>query len=227
MTDQWTDRLSEYLDGELPDAERTALEQHLGSCADCRAAVLDLRRVVRWAREAPSAEPGNLWPDIAARIGAVSPKVRSLDAHRARRQVAFTLPQLATAAALLIAIAGGGAWSLARSVGTAPTAPIATTAAPSTGIALPAGLPTRAEASYNAAVADLEAALAAGRDRLSPTTVATLERNLARIDQAIAEARRALAGDPANAYLNSHLATTMQQKLDVLQQAATLARAQS
>ncbi len=33
MNDQWTDRLSEYLDGELADAERVALEAHLASCA--------------------------------------------------------------------------------------------------------------------------------------------------------------------------------------------------
>jgi len=224
MSDTWTDRLSDYLDGELPEAERIALEQHLAACADCRTTMAGLRRVVHLAREASTVAPGDLWPGIAARIGASTSPVRSLDAHRARRRVAFTLPQLAAAAALLVSIAGGSAWWLARAE--RPAQPLA--AAPVTGsIALPAGLPSRAEASYNAAVADLEAALAAGRGRLSPTTVAALERNLTRIDQAIAEARRALASDPANAYLNSHLATTMQQKLDVLQQAATLARAQS
>ena len=37
MTDQWTDRLSEYLDGELLTGERTALEEHLVGCAACRA----------------------------------------------------------------------------------------------------------------------------------------------------------------------------------------------
>ncbi|PYP99161.1 MAG: hypothetical protein DMD34_00150, partial [Gemmatimonadetes bacterium] len=37
MKDQWTDRLSEYLDGELAGSERTALEAHLASCGNCRA----------------------------------------------------------------------------------------------------------------------------------------------------------------------------------------------
>lgn len=224
MTDTWTDRLSDYVDGELPETERVALEQHLAACSDCRGTLLDLRRVVSRAREAAPASPGNLWPGIAARIGASTTPVRSLDAHRVRRRVAFTLPQLAAAATLLLALGGATAWYFALAPRSGPTDPTVAISGPAV---LPAGLPSRAEASYNAAVADLEAALASGRGRLSPTTMATLERNLARIDQAIAEARRALASDPANAYLNSHLATTMQQKLDVLQQAATLARAQS
>ena len=29
MSDTWTDRLSEYLDGDLAEAERTALEEHV------------------------------------------------------------------------------------------------------------------------------------------------------------------------------------------------------
>jgi len=36
MNDQWTDRLSEYVDGGLASGERAALEAHLATCADCR-----------------------------------------------------------------------------------------------------------------------------------------------------------------------------------------------
>ena len=46
MNDQWTDRLSEYVDGELAAGERTALEAHLATCAECRATLEELRRVV-------------------------------------------------------------------------------------------------------------------------------------------------------------------------------------
>ncbi len=75
---------------------------------------------------------------------------------------------------------------------------------------------------YAAAVEDLERVLSAGRGQLDTTTVRVIEQNLAVIDQAIAQAQRALLADPANLYLNTHLAETMRRKLDLLRQAATL-----
>ena len=82
--------------------------------------------------------------------------------------------------------------------------------------------PTAADRSYDAAVADLQRVLDAGRGRLDTTTVRVIERNLATIDSAIAQAQRAVAADSANLYLNSHLAETMQRKLELLRQAAAL-----
>jgi hypothetical protein len=76
--------------------------------------------------------------------------------------------------------------------------------------------------SYDAAVGDLERVLEAGRGRLDTTTVRVIERNLATIDTAIAQAQRAVAADSGNLYLNSHLAETMRRKLELLRQAAAL-----
>ncbi len=70
---------------------------------------------------------------------------------------------------------------------------------------------------------DLERALAARRDQLDTATVRVLEENLGIIDQAISEARAALAEDPANAYLNAHLAATMWRKVHFLQKMAAVA----
>jgi hypothetical protein len=61
-----------------------------------------------------------------------------------------------------------------------------------------------------------------GRGRLDTTTVKVIERNLASIDSAIAQAQRALAADSASVYLNSHLAETRQRKLELLRRAAAL-----
>ena len=47
------------------------------------------------------------------------------------------------------------------------------------------------------------------RARLDPQTVRMVEANLEVIDAAIIQARRALAADPSNAYLNGHLAEQM------------------
>jgi hypothetical protein len=63
-----------------------------------------------------------------------------------------------------------------------------------------------ADEPFDRAVADLERILDAERERLDPGTVRVIERNLMAIDAAIAEARDALDRDPANTYLNSHLA---------------------
>ena len=225
MTDQWIDRLSEYLDGDLPPAERTALEAHLAGCPTCRTTMDELRHVVTRAHALVDQPVGtDLWGGVAARIGASGTPVVDLGARRVRRRVTLSLPQLAAAAILLLTV-GAGASTLAFRTAAAPSTAVA--AAPPAARAIPAGLPGKAELSYDTAVRDLEQALDAGRSRLSPKTVTVLQRNLDRIDVAIAEARAALAADPANAYLSGHLAATMQQKLALLQQATLLANAAS
>jgi hypothetical protein len=79
-----------------------------------------------------------------------------------------------------------------------------------------------ADAQFERAVADLERILVEQRDELDPGTVMVIERNLAAIDAAIREARTALDADPANQYLNSHLADARRRKIDLLRHAATL-----
>src|SRR6266705_2180371 len=197
--DNWTDRLSEYLDGTLAVGERAALEAHLVDCAAC---ALDDR--------APGAD---LWPKIAVGIGRAT-------ALRARRYFAFTVPQLIAASVALIILSGGATWLLrSRAVTATPVA-----------IAPPqAQWLAAADRSYETTVAELQGALVEGRrtGRLDSTTVRILERNLATIDTAIAQARRALAADPGSAYLNHHLADTMRRKLELLRQATALTGTQS
>jgi hypothetical protein len=72
---------------------------------------------------------------------------------------------------------------------------------------------------YSDALADLERAFYATRDRLDPATVATVERNLAIIDDAIRQTVEALKADPGSTFLYDHLERSRRQKLDVLRQA--------
>jgi hypothetical protein len=72
---------------------------------------------------------------------------------------------------------------------------------------------------YSDALADLERAFDATRDRLDPATVATVERNLAIIDDAIRQTVEALKADPGSTFLYDHLERSRRQKLDVLRQA--------
>src|SRR2546429_3542112 len=65
MSDTWTNRLSEYLDAELPANERAALEAHLPNCAECSATLAQLRRVVARAQGLDDRPPAtDLWPAI-------------------------------------------------------------------------------------------------------------------------------------------------------------------
>jgi hypothetical protein len=158
-------------------------------------------------------------------LEATRPTARlDLRAVRSRRRWSFSVPQLAAAGIALMAMSGGAAWLLhpAARAGVAVQGPPrpAAVSAPS-GLLVPASVraPVR---SYDGAVADLERVLAEGRGRLDTTTVRVIERNLATIDSAIAQAQRALAADSGNVYLNSHLAETRQRKLELLRQAAAL-----
>ena len=50
MTDAWSQRLSDYIDGSLSAQERTELESHLRTCAACRSEVAELKDVVAWLK---------------------------------------------------------------------------------------------------------------------------------------------------------------------------------
>lgn len=167
----------------------------------------------QWRDEAPARD---LWPGVAARLATPAPR---------RTQLSFTLPQLAMAASLLMAVASGLTWLAAnRPLAPADTEPTIVAESESTG-RVEGGVVNAnfADAQFNAAVTDLEQVLRDQRDRLDPRTVLVIERNLKTIDLAIQEARRALDDDPANAYLNSHLADARRRKLDLLRHATTLA----
>src|SRR5207248_8594384 len=119
MKDQWTDRLSQYLDGELAAPERTTLEAHLASCDVCRTTLEELRRVATNARALDDRPPAaDLWPAVAARIG-LSPREQ---ARPVVRRFSFTVPQLAAASVVLALLSAGAPWLVVRR-GPLPAAP--------------------------------------------------------------------------------------------------------
>ena len=222
MSDHATERLSAYLDGDLEPAEREAVERHLAACPECASMLGELARVVAAARDLEDRGPvTDLWPAIAGRLATRGrASVVSIEAGRTRtrRRLSFTMPQLAAAAIALIVLSAAAVWwwsprsgevALERSIPVAGTAPDA------------AGVPVSVDAdrAYSDALADLQNAFEASRDRLDPTTVATVERNLAIIDEAIRQTVEALKADPGSTFLYDHLERSRRQKLDVLQQA--------
>lgn len=214
MNDKWTDRLSEYLDGELDDEQRTALQAHLATCGDCRATLEDLRRVVARAKAlADRAPAGDLWSGIARQIRREHvPDVRDRLVHR---RFSLTVGQLLAASIALALVSGSAAWVALRP---GPTVnPTMATARPGTPIT-----PVSWTSRTDLAVADLQEALTRNESRLDTATVRVVRQNLALIDRAIAEARAALESDPGSTYLNLHLANTMRRKVELLRRVNAL-----
>jgi tetratricopeptide (TPR) repeat protein len=215
---EWTDKLSDYLDddhSELTLAERREVDGHLAGCADCARTLAELRRVVEEAQALrPRPPAADLWAGVAKRLAREG-------AARQVTRVSFTLPQLAAAAVLIAAVSGALAFVSGRREGVRDLRPIPTAAQ----TAVPGGEVVTvgfADAQYDAAVADLEAALKNGRGKLDRSTIAALEQSLQTIDQAIDQARQALAADPANTYLSGYLVETRRRKLDLLRRATAL-----
>ncbi len=224
MSDGWTDRLSEYLDGELGERERADLEAHLDGCSECAATLTGLRRVVTRAGALEDQPPTtNLWPSIAGRIGLTTDEFTVRRRTRERR-FSFTVPQLIAASIVLVAMTAGAAWLALRPRSQTANRPSPAAPAPHLVTWRP-----KVEKSSDIAVTELRAALSEGKrtGRLDSLTVARLERSLAVIDSAIAQATRALASDPGSAYLNHHLADTYRRKFDFLRQASRIASART
>ncbi|HEX2457142.1 MAG TPA: zf-HC2 domain-containing protein [Vicinamibacterales bacterium] len=222
--DAFTDRLSDYLDDEdLGDAERREIASHLETCAECRATLLELRAVKQQAAALTDTAPdADLWAGVQQRLDLPpAPPVLPFRKLTPQRRFSFTLPQLVAASLALMVLSGGAVWIVRHGGSQTELYPLA--AAPVVEIT-PANF---SDPHYDEAIADLEKALESGRDKLDPETVRVLQDNLDAIDRAIDQCRRALAADPANAYLNSHLADARNRKLALLRRVSALVDAQS
>lgn len=321
--EEFEELLPDLMEGSLDEEQRAATDEHMAACADCRALVSDLHRIVTAAGSLPVIEPASdLWPGIADRLSLRSHAPLSLHGPRAGRpsSVADRLApplgasrfrrwrtQLAAAAAVLVVVTGG---VLATRGGHAdspalPDAPAGVAFSPSDasgeevraprealasgdasgsragagqaarfpsgggaqaggpeampggaasalasggGSASPAGTqgsqgsagaaqqssgsavlasasPGSAQLlaqSYAAEIDALAAILESNRGVLDSTTVAVLQRNLAVIDAAIQESRRALEEDPASELLVDQLNAVFDMKLEMLRRAVIL-----
>ena len=77
-------------------------------------------------------------------------------------------------------------------------------------------------ADYDREIARLRVLIDQRRSQLDPTTVSVIERNLAVIDTAIAESRRAIASDPSSRFLIEFLNQSLRDKVELMRTAALL-----
>ena len=209
-----TSLLSDYLDGELTPRDHARTDAHLASCGACREVLAELALIRDTAAELPLVDrmpDRELWTGIAARIAP------------APRRISLSWMQAAAAGLVLALLSGAGVWVALRPGSGEPAAPPLADRGPEPGRAEgPVAVANFGDEAFDAAVKELREALDRGRNRLDPQTIQVLERNLASIDAAIAEARTALAADPANVGLNSYLAGVRRRKLDLLRTAGEL-----
>jgi anti-sigma factor RsiW len=205
------ERLDDYVDGALPEAEFQEIELHIAGCPACRAAEEGLRDLLARASSLPREmrPPRDLWPAIRERIDpprAIAPRPERSGARW------WTLGSLAAAAAVVVALV-----STLTSVGPSPAPQ-----AGATGVAQPAGTGSaaapmqQAETEYMRATGQLMDVLNARRGSMSPETQASVNKNLQAIDEALGALREALDKDPSNRQLNKMLASTQQKKLNLL-----------
>ncbi|MBX9927602.1 MAG: zf-HC2 domain-containing protein [Gemmatimonadaceae bacterium] len=220
----FADALPDLLDDGLDMPTRAAAEAHAATCAECGPLLAELRAIRDDAAVlVPLTPERDLWDGIAARIEApviplgVTPVAAV--APMATRALRLSPRRLAAAAALLVAVSSSATWLVANRVERATITAAPTVAAGSLAqpIAFAAG-----EAAYDTEITALRSILAERRTQLDSTTIAALEKNLAVIDQAIAEAKAALAADPSSAFLTQMLDRSLDAKLTLLRDAALL-----
>ncbi len=216
------DRLDAWVDRTLSEAERREVESHLAGCPGCREEERRLRQLLAHASALPRSvsPPRDLWPDIARR------------SERGRAwswpPIVSWQPALAVAAVVVIALSA----VVLRQQAPTP-ANMVVIPSPATGsdyrlrpaaVEMDPGL-VAMERDYQAAANALLAALQEREDKLEPETLASVERNLAVIDAALAEVHEALAIDPASPELSRMLVSTHRKRVDVLRRMVKLSTA--
>jgi anti-sigma factor ChrR (cupin superfamily) len=200
--------LNDYVDDALPEKERAAVDSHMASCASCREMVSGLRSVVVAVAALEPAEPPR------AAWGRIEREIRRQGGGR----LATRWRWLAAAAALVLATFAGlklaGVWQK-------PAAPIIAIAPASNAEAVQAEL-LQALQHYQNAVAGIERIASDGKGSLDPETAATLEKNLAVVDQAISESRAALKAQPDSEPAQQSLLESFKAKIALLQDTVAL-----
>jgi anti-sigma-K factor RskA len=219
--------LDDYVTGELAEDARGPVADHIAGCAICAAEVESLKRILAQAADLPKSidPPAESWSTIRAAIERDRKAVSAHDLGSARPF--WRQPYWLAAAAVLVAILSSGGTALYMSSRNADGGASSRSAAndASSG-ATPASLAafTIEENNYLRNVAVLQDLLDQQEALLAPETVAQLKASLRTIDEAILEARNALARDPANKMLIEMLSGTYRQKVDLLRRTAEMTR---
>jgi hypothetical protein len=217
------ERLSAFLDGDLPGAELSSVRHHLEACPTCARRLDELGAVTRATRALDLPEPPpTLWPSID---GALARQTRADWWWASWRPFGFgALAGAAAAAALVLVWAARPASPLAG-YEAAPAA-FGATRASGPGGAPPVGTDpllaeaeqefARAAAVYERSIEKLRGLLTREEPRWSPDVRARYIERLARLDDAIARSRETTRRAPGDSEGNEQLFAAYQQKIAFL-----------
>lgn len=220
--------MNDLADHTLSATDHADALAHLAECRECESQVRELRELLTAVHNAPSdmTPPADAWAAIQHTINA-GKSVPFPAAVVHEKGIRFSRTQLAAAALFLVAATATVTSTVLRQPGlggfTSDTVGLALSPAVSaTSTTATAGEIVMLEAEYLTTALALRATLDQSRSTLAPTTIATVERNLKIIDDAIAEARAALVADPASTALREMLRKSHQQKIDFLRRTTIL-----
>jgi len=242
-------QLAAWLEQALDPSANAWMLAHRTLCARCATMVGDLERLIAEASALPGMTPSrDLWPAIAARVEThVAAHVDSHVAigreaptetrrHAPTRGFLVSRRTVALAATLLVTASTAVTWQFARSrmasmksvatstvaAGTDPRSTPARLIESDTDNGAGAGAALDAGAVYQQEISALRTLVAERYTELDSATVQVLERNLAIIDQAIAESREALARNPRSALLASEVDRALEMKLALMRRVVLL-----
>ena len=204
--------LNEYVDASLETGQREEVARHLQDCSACRAIVDDLTALKSAAQALGDiSPPSHVWPRVLEAAASAS----------RRRSTEPPWWAFAAAAAALVAAVWLGSRTSSTPAGTRAVNPGQVASAGASRDTVEAEL-REAEQHYVNAITVLQQIAAADSSRLDPETMATLQKNLALIDQAITESRAAINAQPASDTARASLFDGLRAKLALLNDAVTL-----
>ena len=213
--------LDDYVTGDLAEDARAPVADHVAICAACSAEVDSLRRILARASELPAAiePPAEAWSNIREAIlreeKAVATPIDRVAMLRRRPMM------IGAAAAILVAVLSSTVTAIYLN-SRQPSGVTSVRAADATPTTL--AVFTIEENNYLRTAAALQDVLDQQESVLAPETVAQLKASLRTIDEAILEARNALARDPSNKLLVEMLSANYKQKVDLLRRSTEMTR---
>jgi len=205
--------LDDFVDGLLPERDRSRLEAHLTGCDSCRRDLAALQAMLDDAAALPTEiDPSkDLWSAVKSQIG----EERSVPS----RLSFFNRPKYVLAAAALFVLVTAGSLLLPRMIERGMGSIEWMMTEWQIGQITTAAM----ERQYLGAIEELSYAVAERRAAVPESALDMIDQNLRVLDDAIEESRNALWNNPSDRELQSILSTVYQQKVELLQWTAQIA----
>lgn len=217
------DLVSDYIDGDLVEPQRTIVAMHIQSCRECFSVHQDLEQIVQVSRDLPLLAPQNeLWQQIEQEIQELTdPNYRPPTKWQRfwGYRVTFTMPQLTGAAVGLAAML-----FLANTFSYLPQQALSlTTSGQTTVVAHPVSHDMNLEEAELAGAIDrLGHTVDQRRDSWDPELQQLFDRNVAIVERSLNDCRQLVKRNPKDQVAHEMLIIAYQEKLRLLEQFSSL-----